>query len=201
MPNIQLLLLAAGASSRMGEPKQLLNWRGKTLIKHQLQNLLDTNKLVSVVLGAYNEQVIKIIDKLPVTIYINENWQTGMGISIAYGVKKMLERDSTLDGVLITLIDQPLLTSKHFKKMLNLFESDKKQIIVSQSRNGWSGSPVLFDKTYFDELIELKGDQGAKVLTNKYKSSVQFINARNLLIDIDTPEAYQKLLDEYPLVK
>lgn len=197
MPNVQLLLLAAGASSRMGKPKQLLNWLGQTLIRHQLKNLLSTNKLVSIVLGAYSEQLIKIIDELPVTIYTNKNWQNGMGTSIAYGVKKMMEKDSTLDGVLITLIDQPLLTSNHFKEMLNLFESRKKQIIVSLSENGWAGAPVLFDKTYFEDLTQLKGDEGAKVITGKYRDSVQFIKAGNLLIDIDTPGAYQQLLDEY----
>ena len=73
MANIQLLLLAAGSSSRMGSPKQLLSWGSKTLIEHQIKELLDTGNLVSVVLGAYANEIIDVIDKLPIEIYVNEN--------------------------------------------------------------------------------------------------------------------------------
>lgn len=195
MANIQLLLLAAGASRRMGSPKQLLPWGNETLIEHQIKNLLNTNSSVSVVLGAFAEKINKVIDKLPIEIYVNENWKNGMGTSISYAMKLLLEKDHNIDGILITLIDQPLLTTTHFRKMLNLFQEGKGQIIVSHSENAWSGVPVLFDKDYFEELLKLKGDEGAKLITSKYKNSVQLINGGEILKDMDTPKAYNELLN------
>ena len=197
MANIQLLLLAAGSSSRMGSAKQLLSWGNKTLIEHQIKELLDTGNLVSVVLGAYANEIIEVIDELPIEIYINENWKKGMGTSISFGTEKLLVQHSNLDGVLISLIDQPLLNSSHFKKMLNLFQKGKEQIIVSKSKTGWSGAPVLFDKTYFDELLKLKHDEGAKVIMNKYQNLIQFVNSGIILKDMDTPKAYAELFELY----
>ena len=197
MANIHLLLLAAGASSRMKEPKQLLSWNNTTLIEHQLQNLIKTNCKVSVVLGAKSKEAQKVISHHPVSIYTNENWKNGMGTSIAFGVQQIFKKNTSIDGVLISLIDQPLLTTKHFNKMIHHFQQDKKQIIVSQSENGWSGAPVLFDKTYFKELINLKGDEGAKTIISKNKNIVESIAANTILEDIDTPESYQKLFKKF----
>ena len=195
MANIQLLLLAAGSSTRMGGPKQLLRWGNTTIIEHQIITLLETNNSLSVVLGAYTEEIISVIDKFPIEIYKNENWEKGMGTSTSCAMKLLLEEHPSIEGVLITLIDQPLLTSTHFKKMLNLFQKGKEQIIVSQSENGWSGAPVLFDKKYFDELLKLEGDEGAKLITSKYKNSVQLIDGGEILKDMDTPKAYNELLN------
>jgi molybdenum cofactor cytidylyltransferase len=197
MANIKLLLLAAGASLRMRSPKQLLPWGSQTLIEHQIKSLLETSNPLSVVLGAYSEEIINVIDKFQIEIYKNENWEKGMGTSISYGMNILLEKYPNVDGVLITLIDQPLLTTAHFKKMLNLFQEGKDQIIVSQSENGWLGAPVLFDKKYFDELLELKGDEGAKLIISKYKNSVQLIDGGAFLKDMDTLEAYHELLGKY----
>ena len=196
MLNIQLLLLAAGASKRMGEPKQLLSWGTKRIIEHQLEILLATNKSVSVVLGAYSKEITLTIEKFPISIFINEHWENGMGSSISFGVQQLLAKDPTIDGILISLIDQPLITTHHFEKILSLFQPTKKQIIVSNSKNGWSGAPVLFDKIYFNELIKLKGDEGAKVVTSQYKDFVKLIDAGNKLIDMDTPDAYLDLLNK-----
>ena len=196
MANIHLLLLAAGASSRMKEPKQLLSWNNTTLIEHQLENLIETNCKVSVVLGAKSSEIQKVISNLTVSIYTNENWKKGMGTSIAFGVQQILKKDVSIDGILISLIDQPLLTSKHFNKMIHHFQQDKKQIIVSKSENGWSGAPVLFDKLYFKELINLKGDEGAKAIISKNKNIVESIAGNTILEDIDTPFKYQLLLKQ-----
>ena len=107
MLNIQLLLVAAGASSRMGEPKQLLPWNNQTLIEHQLNNLLKTNTTTSVVLGANAEKISSVIDSLPISIFTNPKWQNGMGNSISFGIQQLLEKDANIDGILISLIDQP----------------------------------------------------------------------------------------------
>jgi len=194
MGNIQVLLIAAGASKRMGKPKQLLPWGGGSLVEHQIKVLLETKKPLSLVLGAYADKIIPLIEKFSIAKYRNEDWEKGMGTSIAYGVKKLLDKDPTVDGVLISLIDQPLIQPAHFKKMLKLFQPGKKQIIVSKSKDGWSGAPVLFDAVYFKELQKLKGDEGAKKIIQKESRNVTYVNASNLLTDIDTPDSYHKMI-------
>ena len=197
MSNVQLLLLAAGSSSRMKEPKQLLSWDTTTLIEHQIHTLLSTHNPLSVVVGAYAERIVPVIDSLPIKIIRNEHWADGMGTSIAIGVQKVLEENPHLDGILISLIDQPLLTTAHFNKMLQLFRPGNKQIIVSKAEGNWSGAPVLFDTIYVDELNRLTGDEGAKIVTNKYKNFVKSVDGGALLIDVDTPQSYQKVLKKF----
>jgi len=197
MNNIQHLLLAAGASKRMGKPKQLLPWGNKTLIEHQIHVLLETNNKVSVVLGAYSDKISGIIKKFPIEIYTNKDWKNGMGSSISYGLKMLLEKHPEVDAVLISLIDQPLIKSTHFKKMTDLFQPGNNEIIVSYSKKGWSGSPVLFDKVYFKELLKLKGDEGAKRIVHKYRNSVKLIDGGALLKDVDTYQVYLDLLGTY----
>jgi len=197
MSNVQLLLLAAGGSRRMKEPKQLLPWGATTLIEHQIQNLLGTHKSLSVVLGAYAERIIPVIDSLPIDIIHNEHWANGMGTSIAQGAQHLFEQNPKLDGILISLIDQPLVTTAHFNEVLQLFKPGNRQIIVSQANDRWSGAPVLFDKFYIEELTKLKGDEGAKIVTNKFKGFVKSVDGGTILVDIDTPEAYQRVLSQF----
>jgi len=195
MSNIQHLMMAAGTSRRMGKPKQLLPWGNKTLIEHQITVLLETKHKVSVVLGAYADKISEVIKKYPVDIYINENWKKGMSTSIAFGVQQLLKKDPIVEGILISLIDQPLIKVAHFKNMLKFFETGKGQINVSKSKDGWTGVPVLFDRSYFNELMDIKGDDGAKVIIKKNKSSVKLIDNGDSLKDIDTYESYLELLN------
>ena len=197
MNNIQHLLLAAGASKRMGKPKQLLPWGKETLIEHQIHTLLETNHKVAVVLGAYADKISEVIEKFPVDIYTNQHWENGMGTSISYGLQMLIKKHPEVDAVLISLIDQPLIKSTHFKKMLDLFQPQNNEIIVSYSDKGWSGSPVLFDKVYFKELLKLKGDEGAKRIIQKYQNCIKYIDGGDLLKDIDTKENYIAALNEY----
>ena len=194
MSNIPQLLLAAGSSTRMKQPKQLLSWGNKTLIEHQITTLLKTDQEVIVVLGAYADKILPIIKELPITIFINNNWTNGMGNSIAFGIKMISEIFFNVDGVLISLVDQPLINTKHLKRMLNSFQPSKKQIIMSRSSIGWDGVPVLFDSYYFKILQTLKGEQGAKRIFNKEINKIKYIDAGDLLIDIDTPDVYEKMI-------
>ncbi|MEO6347911.1 MAG: nucleotidyltransferase family protein [Aquaticitalea sp.] len=194
MTNIHALLIAAGESKRMGAPKQLLPWGTKTLIEHQIEILQKAALNVSIVLGANAELIQKTIEHLDVDMYHNNDWESGMGTSISFGVKGIHFNQIQYDGILIALVDQPLITSKYFQTMIDSFESGKNQIIVSQSDTGFSGPPVLFDSSYLDELMELHGEAGAKPIIKKHQKDVVLIPCQSSLEDIDTPEAYQRLL-------
>jgi len=193
MSNIHILLLAAGASQRMKRSKPLLPWKNDTLISHQINTLLATSYPLTVVLGAKAQDIIPQIKDMDVTVFVNEHWEAGMGHSLAYGVQKILKASPNVQGILIGLVDQPLLTTAHYERILNAFTPDKKQLIVSTSDQGVTGPPVLFDSFYFNELTQLTGDEGAKAVTIKYKDHAVFISMDSELHDVDTPEDFERL--------
>ena len=194
MTNIHALMIAAGQSQRMGLPKQLLPWGKKTLIEHQIKTLQKAHLSVSVVLGAQHEQINKTIAYLKVSTVYHPDWQLGMGSSIACGVKAIDNLNANYDGILIVLVDQPLVTTEHIDRMVQTFDPGRKQIIVSQTSSGISGPPVLFDAHYFKELKTLDGDDGAKPIVRNQKEYTMQVTADCNLEDMDTVEDYRRLL-------
>jgi molybdenum cofactor cytidylyltransferase len=194
MTEIHLLLAAAGGSQRMGTPKQLLAWGEDILIQHQIKTLQMVKKPITVVLGASSNEIKKQIEKLSIDIVVHNEWEKGMGASIAYGVKSIMEQNINCKGVLICLVDQPLITSVHYENLLLAFQVGQEPIIVSQSQQGIWSAPVLFDKFYFKDLINLKGEIGAKKVVMSHSKKVHLVTCETSLEDIDTPEAYREML-------
>lgn len=197
MIKIPQLLLAAGDSKRMGTSKPLLSWGKQTLIEHQINIRLQTRQDVFVVLGANALKITSFIDHLPVHIINNKDWEKGMGHSIAFGVKEVLKSIHNPDGILISVIDQPLIDLEHINSMLSAFQKKQQQIIASRAVDQWWGVPVLFDAYYFNDLQQISGEQGAKNILSKHKEDISFINAGQMLNDMDTFEEYEKLLSQY----
>ena len=197
MAKIPILLLAAGGSTRMGQPKQLLPWGKQTLIEHQIQTLQKTGNPVNVVLGSNSDLIIPVIEKFPVNVFVNNEWKSGMGSSISGGISQINQRFPEVAGVLITLIDQPMVTTFYLEKMLYAYQPDSQQIIASRSASGWTGVPVLFDRCYFNELSELADDEGAKKIIKRYEESVIFMEGGELLEDMDTMQTYKQLLSKF----
>ena len=152
MINIPHVLLAAGTSKRMGQPKQLLRWANKSLIQFQVETILPSTEKLYVILGAYAALIQPLLKNYEVELIQFYQWEKGMGNSLAYGIQQILNSNPTIEGILISLIDQPLVTSSHYLNMRATFEKGNNQIIASESDSGWSGVPVLFDAYYFDEL-------------------------------------------------
>ena len=194
MADIPILLLAAGGSTRMGRPKQLLPWGNKTLIEHQVETLQQTGNPVNVVLGANANRIIPVIEKYNVPVFQNHHWEDGMGSSIVAGINGVTRQFPQVDGVLIVLVDQPLVPAAHFLNMLQSFHPGEQQIIASVSDSGWKGVPVLFDKQYFNELQQLTGKEGAKKIIQKHRHFVKYVECGNLLTDMDTSEDYHQML-------
>ena len=199
MTNIPHILLAAGTSKRMGQPKQLLRWTNKSLIQFQVETILPTTEKIYIILGAYAPLIHPLLKNYKVELIQFNQWEKGMGNSLAYGIQKILHSNPKIEGILVSLIDQPLVTNSHYLNMRATFKKGKNQIIASESDSGWSGVPVLFDAYYFDELQKLSGEEGAKLILKKNKANTILINAGNTLIDMDTPEVYRKLLKKFNL--
>jgi len=197
MTEIPILLLAAGSSTRMGQPKQLLPWGNTTLIEHQIQTLNKTGNPVNVVLGSDSNLIIPIIENYKINIFINSNWESGMGSSISMGIGQIISNFPKAEGVLITLLDQPLITTSYFETILNAFQPGLQHILASHAASRWKGVPVLFDNHYFKDLTGLKNDEGAKKIIQQHEKNVITIEGGEIIEDMDTPESYQQLLKKY----
>ena len=186
--------MAAGGSSRMGTPKQLLPWKNKTLLENAVQSALGVSESDAyVVLGANHKIIEEVLNPYDVKTIYNPDWKQGLGSSIACGVKHV--KDLEYEGVLVMLADQPLITSEDIEGFIIEFKKGSKSILASKYENESIGVPVIFDKSYFGELTQLNEDKGAKTIIKKCSEKVMTINLGNKLVDIDTKEAYQKLFE------
>jgi len=194
--NIAVLILAAGASSRMGTPKQLLPWEKTTLIGNAIRIATDSNATgVFVILGANFKKISPAIAKEQAVVLKNPNWKDGLGSSIAYGIGHLMEIDKTLDGVLIMLCDQPLISPEYLNLLLSKFNGKEKRIVATDYGNR-AGVPAIFDNAYFSELRQLKDDFGAKKILENHKEVLIRVDPKGLELDLDTPEEYKTLREE-----
>ena len=189
---IGIIILAAGASTRLGQPKQLLKFRNKTLIRHAVETALATEcEKIIVVLGENADEIKKQIEDLPIEIADNKNWQSGMSSSIKTGLEKLY--DEELSAVVFMLCDQPLISSETILHLIETQAKTQKKIVASEYKNDL-GVPAGFSHEVFEELLNLQGDTGAKFLIKKYfPSDSAKISAPEAEFDIDTLEDYQNL--------
>jgi molybdenum cofactor cytidylyltransferase len=189
-----LLILAAGSSSRMGKPKQLLEFEGATLLTHVAKVACQSNVYpIILVLGA-NEDVIRKSLNIPqLDIVTNENWETGMASSIVKGICYIKEKYPKVDGIMIIVGDQPYLDETQIYQLINL-QNTSGLPIAACSYAGIIGTPALFHKSVFSELLGLNGDIGAKKIIEKRMPNVVTIPFDKGVIDIDTEEDYMNLI-------
>jgi molybdenum cofactor cytidylyltransferase len=188
-----LIILAAGQSSRMGQPKQQLQYQGKSLLQHAVHTAMaSVCRPVVVVLGAYAEHILTAIKNEPIIIVNNTKWPEGMVSSIRAGVTE-LEKQKDIDSAVIMLCDQPFVNAELINNLIQIKTKSGKGIIAC-AYNGTFGVPVLFDKSYFPQLISLQGNEGAKQILTQYVNDLATIAFAAAEIDIDTPADYDKLL-------
>lgn len=194
--NIAIVILAAGASKRMGSPKQLLKWGNESLLTHAINKALNVkDSEVIVVLGANHGSIQKEIEQFPITILKNSNWKEGLGKSIACAAKYVIELKPKTNGLVITLADQPLIDTEFLKIIIQNFYQDRNQIVATSYGNRKNGVPALFDSHYFEELSNLSNDNGAKHILKKHESSVVSLQLQQENLDIDSIEDYEFLYD------
>lgn len=189
-----IIILAAGNSSRLGRPKQLLVFKNKTLIEWTIDAALETNfKPVLVVLGAFADQIQKkLLPDLP--FIVNENWAEGMASSIAAGVAELLKHAPELENIIITVSDQAFINATILLALEQKQIGTKKGIIAS-SYAKTTGTPALFNKRYFPQLLSLKGNNGAKSLLKLHDNDVETVAFALGNIDIDTETDYHNLIN------
>lgn len=188
---IGIIVLAAGSSSRMnGQPKQFLEFEGKTLLRRAAEMALKTNCRTVVVLGANAERAKKEIADLPLEIAINENWAAGIGESIKTGLSALVPEN--LSAIIVMLCDQPFVSEETINCLIEKFEQTGAPIVAS-FYNETVGVPALFAREIFGELSNLDGDKGAKAIIKKHAAEVVQAPAPEAAFDVDTEADFQKL--------
>ncbi|MDT0642673.1 nucleotidyltransferase family protein [Zunongwangia sp. F363] len=197
MSKASIIIVAAGASRRMNKAKQLLPLEDGILLGKVIEEAKASAAAeVIIVLGAYSEEIVSKIQNYDCIVVKNENWQQGLGSSIAAGIRYFLQHKEKISAALVMLGDQPLVDSGYVDKMLK-HAGENPSTIIATSYPRSLGVPAVFPQNYFKELANLKEDKGAKNILRRERDSVIALNAGERILDIDTPQDYQNLLDRY----
>jgi molybdenum cofactor cytidylyltransferase len=191
---IGLILLAAGSSSRLGRPKQLLHYKGRTLLRHAAEVAVASPcRPLVLVTGALHVELAPEINDLPFHVVRNDNWTDGMAGSIAAGLAELetAAEGPEVDAVVVMLCDQPLLTPEVIGELIVQFQATG-QLVVASSYAGIKGVPALFSRKIFPQLLELRGAAGARELLQQYTHlpTVKFSGGAT---DVDTEAQYAAL--------
>jgi molybdenum cofactor cytidylyltransferase len=193
---IVAVILSAGESSRMGHPKALLPIDGVRFVEKIVATLKSTDVgSIIVVLGHNAEEIRQKISDLPVTILINHDYKQGQLSSLQAAIRHLesSSEGSSVDGILVHLVDHPYISAGLVNLMINRFYETKKLIVVPRFQ-GRRGHPVIFSRALFSELLAAGLDQGAKPVVHAHRDETLEIDTedRGVLIDIDTPEEYRR---------
>jgi len=185
-----VLILAAGNATRFGSPKQLLAYQDQTL----LQRIITEGSAAGAVLVVTGAHAALVEEQLKAIPFIrNESWEKGMGSSICTGMQTIRQQHPQLQDVIILVCDQPYVTASLLHQMAEQKATTRKGIVAS-AYNDTLGTPVLFDKSYFDALQALDGPKGAKLLLHQFSKDIATVDFPLGSVDIDTTEDYRKLV-------
>ncbi|OKS86011.1 nucleotidyltransferase family protein [Mucilaginibacter polytrichastri] len=190
-----IIILAAGESCRLGEPKQNLIFQGKTLLQRAIETALSSAcETVLVVLGANAELIKPTLQPYKVEVIVNANWTEGMASSIRAGVEA-LQRNELIENVLILLCDQPFVSLSLINNLLQKQQDTLKPIVACNYKDT-IGVPVIFNRLLFTRLLLLKGHEGAKKMIAGYPDDVATVPFDLGTVDIDTVEDYNRLISQ-----
>lgn len=191
------IILAAGGSTRMGEPKLGLSWHGAPLVRWVARTALAAGCFpVNVVTGAGSTAVEASLAGLPVNYVHNSEWAQGQSTSVRAGIQAL---PVEVDATLIMLGDQPQIPLSVLQTLISAYLSETPPPpILAVSSGGRRGNPVLFDRALFPTLTSLQGDAGARTIFSRYPVQLIPFEDTSLLLDVDSPEDYQRLMELPP---
>ena len=191
--NVACILLAAGGSTRLGSPKQLLKYGGSTLLRRAADAALATLcRPVVVVLGAGAESLRAEIAGLDVRIVVNAAWERGMGGSVRLGMTAL--ENEKVDAVLLTLCDQPFVEKASLDRLAHAWVGGQTCSIAAAAYAGTLGVPAVFGREHFAELAALPDAAGARPVLQRHAASVRAVPMPEAATDIDTREQYEQIL-------
>lgn len=185
MSNPHVIVLAAGASTRLGQPKQLAKIAGQPALHRVVASATSlAGHAVTVVLGAHAADLSRLLAHSPASVVVNRHWEEGMASSIRCGLASL---SLAADAILIVLGDQVAVTADDLKRLANAWNGDE-GTIAAATYGQQVGVPAIFPRAFFGELAELRGDQGARRLLERNSHRLVRVPMPNAAIDLDTPE-------------
>lgn len=194
---IGAVILAAGGSTRLGSPKQLLEYGGQTLVRRAVRAAWEAGcRPVVAVLGAASDRVEDALAGSDAWITINPAWELGMGLSVKFGVETLdIDGAGRADAALLMVCDQPLIGQCSLEKLCEAFRqaAEPDAAVIAAAYHGTVGVPAIFGRAHFPELCNLPHDSGAKPVLMRHRASVVEVPLPEAAIDIDTREQYERL--------
>jgi molybdenum cofactor cytidylyltransferase len=192
---IPAIILAAGASRRLGQPKQLVSLAHETLLGRTVRMARDAGAdPVLVVLGAHRDEIVSRVDLKGIHSIFNSDWEQGIASSIHAGIVALRKRVPDAIAVMLLVCDQPRLTVEHLRGLIDIFDGQPRQVIVASAYAGIAGIPAIFPACEFAALLELRGDEGARRLLRAPQCPLVTVSFADGDIDVDTPEDLAKAI-------
>ena len=190
---VAAIIVAAGESSRLGQPKQLVMFEGEPLLQRAVRSAQESGVAhVFVVLGAHHQEIQAAVQLGHTSVILNNEWHEGLASSVRAGVNAVESKIETT-GVLLMTCDQPHVSTSHLKKMLAEFDAHGGVGLIASTYSGIRGTPAIFPRSLFSGLLALRGDRGARSLLVNTPLPVTEIELDGGEIDIDRPEDLAQL--------
>lgn len=197
MAEVVTLILAAGASRRMGKIKALLPWGQTTILRHLLEEVKASGSdQILLVTGANREEILGEVDGFVLETHHNPDWESGMGSSLSSGVAEAVNRFPDAGALLVILVDQPLVSRAYLRQILRESRDFPTHIIASDY-GGFAGVPALFPRHFWEALMDLSTDRGAKGLIASRREQCRVLDPGRAITDVDTPDAYKQALQQF----
>lgn len=189
---VAAIVLAAGGSVRMGQPKQLLSVGGVPMVRRVTEAVCAVGLAqVAVVVGAHAQAVTQALAGLRVDVVVNEGWREGLSTSLRAGLGALRPE---VQAVLIVLADQPALTPGLLRALVTRYQATGAPI-VAPFHQGRRGNPVLFDRSLFPELLAVAGDRGGRVILTQHNERLERVETDDpaVMMDVDTRQDYERI--------
>ncbi len=188
------IILAAGASRRLGRPKQLLEVDGETLLARTIHAARHAGAdPLLVVLGAHAHEISAAVPLNDVVTVLNPDWQEGIASSLRAGISALLSSDPEAPGVILLVCDQPRLSSSHIRALIGCFQSSSETAAIASTYGSVRGIPAVFPRVLFPRLLSLAGDKGARGILADPRCPIVEVPLAGGEIDIDFPADLERL--------